>query len=431
MAPERYDVIVIGAGAAGLAAAHALVGTGHSVLVLEARDRIGGRIWTRGDLDTPLPVELGAEFIHGRSDVTFELLNRTGSPAVDAPAIHWMRRGGKLRHDENLFEQVAKLMKPANRLREDISVEAWLRQARGAPAHTRTLARMMAEGFDAADPARASVLAIAAEWAGGAASMAQFRPRGGFGPMMRALADTLGSSPRNRLRLQCVVESVSWQPGHVQVEARTLEELAAYEARCAIVTLPLGVLKAGSVRFVPGLDMKREALSLLEPAPVVKAVLRFEEPFWETRDDGKYYNASFFHEPDAVMPTFWTSLPYRTAQLVAWAGGPNARRLTGRTEDELAEKAVSILATIFGKRKEIRHGLRAVHAHDWQSDPYSRGAYSYVAVGGCGARADLAKPLQKTLFFAGEATDPGDDATTVAGALASGKRAAREALAVL
>jgi monoamine oxidase len=428
--PERYDVIVIGAGAAGLAAADELARKGASTLVLEARDRVGGRVWTLQNPETQLPMELGAEFIHGRPRAMFDLLDRTHTVPVDALPAHWMRRDGKLRQDERLFAQVAKLMKPASKLREDISVLDWLKRAPGRSAQVRTLARMMAEGFDAADPARASVQAIAAEWAGGAASEAQFRPHGGYGPILTTLADSLDST-KCQVHLQSPVTAVSWQQGHVEVETQTSEGVARHESRRLIVTLPLGVLKEGSVRFTPALDAKRKALALLEPAPVVKAVLGFAEAFWETREDGRYWNATFFHEPESLFPTFWTSLPYRTSQLVAWAGGPKAKRLTGRTEDELAEVAVAALGKLFGKPKDIRHALRAVHAHDWQRDPYALGAYSYVGVGGSGARGELAMPLENTLFFAGEATNTGNDPATVAGALASGQRAAREALSAL
>lgn len=429
---SRYDVIVIGAGAAGLVAASALGAAGRAVLVLEARDRIGGRIWTRGDLGTPLPVELGAEFIHGQSQVMFDVLRRTQTIAVDAPTAHWMQRGDRLQQDEGLFDQVRKLMEPASELREDISIEAWLErpETRSATSDARELVRLMVEGFDAADPARASTLAIAAEWAGGAASEGQFRPLGGYGRALRSLADSLDPG-RARLQLQCVVEQVHWKRGHVEVQARAREGPVRHTARCAVVTLPLGVLKHAGVAFDPALDTKRSALAALEPASVVKAVLHFAAPFWESRDDGRYRDASFFHAPDQPFPTFWTTLPYRTGQLVAWAGGPRAERLAGRTETALTEAAIASLAAMFGSGDEIRAALRALHAHDWQRDPYARGAYSYVAVGGRGARAQLAEPLQDTLFFAGEATDAGDDATTVAGALGSGERAAREVLSCI
>lgn len=431
MSSPHSDVIVIGAGAAGLAAASALSSYGRSVLVLEARDRIGGRIWTRADLDASLGIELGAEFIHGRTETLFAVLERTKTIAVDAPAIHWVSRNGRLERNEGAFAEAREVMAPAAHLKEDVSLAEWLARAErdGASKESLELVRRMAEGFDAADPERASTLAIAAEWEGGATSEAQFRPLGGYAPMMRALADSLDRS-RVEIRLQSVVEHVRWQRGLVEVRVRTLEGPLDCAARCAIVTLPLGVLKHAGVQFEPPLGMKRDALAGLEPAHVVKAILQFTHPFWEARDDGRYSNATFFHGSDLPFPTFWTTLPYRTTQLVAWAGGPRAQRLAGRSESQLASDAVTSLGAIFGGVQEIRAALRTLHVHDWQADAFARGAYSYVAVGGCGARASLAAPIEDSLFFAGEATDPGDGATTVAGALASGERAAREVLAL-
>ena len=420
------DVIVIGAGAAGLAAAAALSDAGRNVLVLEARDRIGGRIWTIEDAHSPLGAELGAEFIHGRSAAVLDLLQRANSIAVDAPASHWSKTDRGLETAEDFFEEVRKLMEPAADLEEDMSIAQWLEQpaARAAPEVARRHVRMMVEGFDAADPARASTLAIAAEWRGGTAQEAQFRPYGSYGPIMQRLADRLDPA-RTRISFDCAVEEIRWHHGSVEVRAAG----NTYTAHQAIVTLPLGVLKGGEVRFTPALADKRDALGRLEPAHVVKAVLDFETAFWEQADNGRYRQATFFHSPGAPFPTFWTSLPYRTTRLVAWAGGPKAEALADLDDEALARAAIASLEDIFGGN-EVRARLNALRSHDWRGDPYARCAYSYVAVGGCGARGELARPLQDTLFFAGEATDDGDDATTVAGALASGTRAAREALDV-
>ncbi len=120
--------------------------------------------------------------------------------------------------------------------------------------------------------------------------------------------------------------------------------------------------------------------------------------------------------------------PLRLPMLTAWAGGPRALALAGLTKPALKRAAVESLGEIFGRRaSKILVLLEGFHAYDWASDPLSRGAYSYVTVGG--ARAGrLARPIEKTLFFAGEATDTSGQASTVAGALASGQRAAKELL---
>jgi monoamine oxidase len=159
---------------------------------------------------------------------------------------------------------------------------------------------------------------------------------------------------------------------------------------------------------------KRHALKQLISGPVIKAALRFPTRFWEKRAR----DVAFFHAPGAPFPTFWTPLPARVPLLIAWAGGPKAERLAGRP---LKPSLRESLRTIFAASEEPDELL----VHDWAADPFARGAYSYVAVGGSGAREALARPLEDTVFFAGEATSL-DDSGTVAGALASGLRAARE-----
>ena len=203
----------------------------------------------------------------------------------------------------------------------------------------------------------------------------------------------------------------------------------------AILTLPLGVLQqpphaAGAVRFLPALDLKRAALRGLASGAVIKLLLRFATSFWEELHEGRYRDASFFHATHARgMRTFWTPAPARAPLLVAWAGGPRALRLAaGASPADLVRTALASLQALFGKGLDLAGRLESYYYHDWQRDPFARGAYSYVTVGGDDARQALAAPVDNTLFFAGEATDTGNEAGTVTGALASGIRAARELL---
>jgi monoamine oxidase len=147
--------------------------------------------------------------------------------------------------------------------------------------------------------------------------------------------------------------------------------------------------------------------------------MRFDHAFWESRAPG----VAFFHDPGAPFPTFWTPLPMRAPLLTAWAGGPKAARLTGGSEKFLLARALQSVRSVFPDAPDPA----AFFAQDWQQDPFARGGYSYVRVGGEGAREALAAPIADTLYFAGEATDR-VEAGTVAGALRSGARAAREIL---
>jgi monoamine oxidase len=396
---------------------------------------VGGRAWTRHEPDLSAPIELGAEFIHGRAPETFELLREVGKAALDASGAHWTFRDGELvQNTEDLFGQIQSALERSNVLQNpDVSFETWLSSSTqyGLSPEAATMARAFVEGFDAADPARVSAHFVASEWAaGGMLDSPQFRPLGGYSSVCAALAGALDRK-HMRLQLQTVVREIRWQRGFVEVEAIFLDQPFSVTAACVIVTLPLGVLQApaetaGAVRFVPALDAKRKALEGLVSGPVLKLSLRFRHAFWEQLDRCRYQGASFFHSAATAFPTFWTSLPLRAPLLTAWIAGPKAARLSTSDTPDIVRHALESLSTIFGGRAQSEFELEATYLHNWQTDPFSRGAYSYIAVGGGDARSSLAAPLEETLFFAGEATDTAGEAATVTGALQSGERAARE-----
>jgi len=412
--PDRFDVLVVGAGAAGLAAADALARAGRSVLVLEARGRVGGRCWTRRMAGLEVPVELGAEFLHGEAKPTYRLLRQAGLAAIDSWRVQ-RRFDGRRLSPSNSFDEARRSVRGAV-LREDISFERFL-ASRRLPEKTQAYARMMVEGFDAADPARVSARSIVEEWSeGGELDATHPRPEGGYGRLMDWLAGRVVARGAD-LRMESVVREIRWKKGAVTVHGRFLDTPFAARARQAIVTLPLGVLQSRAVRFFPSLP-KRDALSMLASGPVVRVAMRFRDAVWRKRAPG----VAFFHSQDTPFPTVWTPLPMRAPLMTAWAGGPKAARLSGASRRTLVAKALASVHAIFPDAK-----LADALAQDWQQDPFARGGYSYVLVGGMGARGVLASPIDGTLYFAGEATDA-QEAGTVAGALRSGQRAAREIL---
>ena len=391
---ETADVLVIGAGAAGLAAADVLARAGRSVLILEARARIGGRCWTRRMPGLDVPVELGAEFIHGEAAATYALLHRARIPAVMANREQRAVRGGRLVRIDSFAEARRAVQGAA--LDADVSFEEFL-AGRRISARTKTFARMMVEGFDAADPKRVSARSIIEEWA---SLGAQPRPKGGYGALLAWLTRTI-LREGVRLRLESPVYDLRWRRGSVEANG--------VKAKRAIVTLPLSLIK---------LREKRAALRKLATGPVIRVALAFDEEFWRRRSE-----AAFFHSPGAAFPTFWTPLPMRAPLLTCWAGGSKAARLTGKSRAALIQEALGSVKTVFGRVAP----LVGAYVQDWHAERWSRGGYSYVLVGGEGAREELARPIADTLYFAGEATDA-EEAGTVAGALRSGIRAAREAM---
>jgi monoamine oxidase len=424
-----WDVVIIGAGVSGLSAACELRKSGLSILVLEARDHIGGRAWTRHEPGLSAPIELGAEFIHGRVPETFELLHEVGKAALDTSGAHWTLRGGTLvQNTEDLFGDIQNALARSKILEQpDISFQSWLdRSAQyGLSKEAASMAKTFVEGFDAADPERVSAHFVAREWGeGGMLDSPQFRPLGGYSSVLSALAGSL-ERDNIRLQLQTVVKEVRWQRGSVEIDVTRFDQTSTLQATSVIVTLPLGVLKAGDVRFTPALDSKQPALAGLMFGPVLKLSLRFRKAFWEELDGGKYAGAAFFHSADTAFPTFWTSLPLRAPLMTAWIAGPKAAQLSTREMPHIVGKALESLSTVFQIKAQSDLELEGAYLHNWQTDPFARGAYSYIGVGGSSARSILAAPLENTLFFAGEATDE-DEAATVTGALQSGARVAQE-----
>ncbi|HEY2474749.1 MAG TPA: NAD(P)/FAD-dependent oxidoreductase [Candidatus Cybelea sp.] len=430
------DAVVIGAGAAGLSAARSLADRSLRVVLLEARDRIGGRVWSRPVTRQAVPAELGAEFIHGSAPRTMTLLREAGAAAIDIGGVAWVRgRNGKLVHEPDEFLDSAAILERSRSLPKDESVEHFLRRFAKEPALLDTLAsaRMFVEGFEAADPAIASVQAIADELLSGADSTSA-RPLGGYAPVFDLLHRACVDGGVE-LRLSSIVRRLIWRRGEVEVDTLNAGgDVETIRARVAVVTLPIGVLKHrgddDEVVFEPELPaQKRVALDSLEMGHVVKIALWFRTPFWERITDGRYRDAAFFRIDGGSIGVYWTQVPVRSEMIVAWTGGPRAVALNRLSADERTQRALDELRHLLGAAtgEEFESAL----THDWSDDRFSRGAYSYVAVGGGNARAVLGEPVDATLFFAGEATSTDGQGGTVNGALESGDRAAAEAARVL
>jgi monoamine oxidase len=434
MADLNADAIVIGAGAAGLAAARSLAGRSLRVVLLEARSRVGGRVLSHTLAQSGRSAELGAEFIHGSAPETRALLREAGIASVDTGGESWTYdEGGDLQRDERDFAMAARIFDEARKLRVDETVDLFLQRydqddsMRGAAE----MARVFVEGFDAADPAIASMRSIADEVYSGV-DFASARPLGGYGPMFDRLRNDCVAAGV-RMSFSTVVRRISWRRGSVRVEAQQgMGESHAVRARAAIVTLPVGVLRHTgddeAVVFDPDLPSRKlEALQHIEMGHVVKVALWFRTAFWERIHGGRYRDASFFRSMGQPFPTYWTQFPVRNGLVVAWVGGPKAFALRETPRADLIDRALDGFGSLFGERELARRELEAGFMHDWGRDPFARGAYSYVAIGGDGARAALAAPVDGTLFFAGEATSNDGQGGTVNGALATGERAAREA----
>lgn len=420
-------VVVVGAGAAGLAAADVLLRHGVAVTVLEARDRTGGRVDTRVDPVLRVPIEAGAEFVHGRPAGTVALARRAHAALREVPPRHLRRRGGRRRDAAGAFERAQALLGRGER--DDEPFEAVLRRAR-PPAEEAALAREFVRGFYLADPRTASALALARMTRGldEVEGDLVLRVEGGYArvlaPLERALRD--GGA---ELRLSSPVDELRWRRGAVTVRARaaTGRPLAPVAARAAVITVPVPLLGEGGLRFVPGLPGKRRAAGALAMGPIVKVVLRFRRAPWAGRARGP----AFLHVDRAPVPVLWTLAPLDAPVLVGWAGGPDGARLARRGEAGIVDAALRSAALGLGRpRGALEDALDGALVVDWARDRWAGGGYAVFPVGSGRWAAELARAVEGTLFFAGEAT-AGAHAGTVDGALASGERAAREVLAAL
>jgi len=396
------DVIVIGAGVSGLAAARELRRRGHDAVVLEARDRIGGRIHTLRPRGWPVPIELGAEFVHGKPPALRAL--------AKAREVEGELYGDRLVPQgklwESTLEKVSRLLAGRERsVRDALESPRW--RAQTTPAE-RQLAAAYLEGFNAARLDRASLKAIAQQIA--AAEKIQgdriARIPGGYDIVPRRLARGL------RIELDSKVREIRWTRGSVRV----LAYRRTWEARTAIVTVALGALQGRSLRFAPALPRwKQEAIDALAMGPVLKVALLFKRAFWPP-DLG-------FLLAQAEVPTFWRPLPSRAPVLIGWAASRKHDALRGK------DPVAAGLRSLEQATGERQRPLRSLFV-DWERDELSGGAYSWVPVGAMPAQRALARRVGP-LLFAGEATHFDGACGTVHGAIETGLRAASEAAKLL
>ena len=235
------QTIIIGAGAAGLAAAAELLAHGHAVILLEARGRTGGRVHTVRDATWEFPLEFGAEFIHGRPAESWNLVHQQSLHAYDVTNTHWMARDGQPRKDSQAWEASAKIMKRlADDRGPDQSFTDFLKDhCQQDPVEARVLAKAFVEGLDAADAAEVSAKSLAASEADGNTFDADtpFRLVDGYDTLLASLVASVETS----LHLSTIVRSVEWSPDAVTV--RTTDDRMFSGARL-IVTVPIGVLRA-------------------------------------------------------------------------------------------------------------------------------------------------------------------------------------------
>lgn len=439
MTSRSTDVVIIGAGIAGLAAARTLAERGLSVVVLEARDRVGGRVFTERTPEGAL-VEHGAEFIHGRAPELWSLIEESGAQAVERTGAMLQERapGAGLTTEEETNDSegpFGDLDELTNLQGEDVSFADWLAE-RDVAQWQRDALTGYVEGFNAADAGRISAQALGTQQKAEDAiegDRAWHLPAG-YSQLAEYLATRVRAAG-GEIQLDCEVDAIRWWPSQVVVSHRHGDVRAP---RC-LITLPLGVLQAANASAPHSVRIEPEPVSLFEArrlvmGQVIRFTMVFRERWWEraaVADPQALQSMHFVLTRGRIPPVWWTRHPEREAfpTLTGWSGGPHSEALRTKSETELRDIACRNLAEIFSvPEAEIRALLLSLHTFNWSDDPFARGAYSYVPTGALDASANMAMPEADTLFFAGEHTDLTGNWGTVHAALGSGLRAARQIL---
>jgi monoamine oxidase len=440
MEQPDYDTLIIGAGVAGLAAGRALVAAAQSVAILEARDRPGGRISTArvsvAGADAPIAVELGAEFVHGLPQETWSLLQEAGLATYELSGTHVRAIGGRLAPVDDsdgggeVLQEMVRWAEGRRRAR-DVTFNEFL-LAEGIEGRAARRAVQYVEGFNAADSNLISVEALARQQRAedSIAAGRLFRVRSGYASLPAFLAAQFEQAG-GKVLLNRIVRRIVWRQGSVSVHAVAADgQEWRVHARRAIVTVPLGVLQANSIEFMPAPGEALYHAHRMVMGPVVRVTLVFNGRFWRT--GGELDQLSFLFSDDEMPATWWTAAPETAATLTGWVGGArNVAALQARTDsrggDALLKECLEALARIFAVRSsELRGMLLGWYTHDWQSDEFARGAYSYMPKNAFDASNGMAEPIEDTLYFAGEHTDLSGHWGTVHGALRSGLRAAEQ-----
>lgn len=417
---QQQSVIIIGGGIAGLIAAKKLCAQ-QKVILLEARERFGGRIHTLVPDNFPgLPVEGGAEFIHGKLPATFDLLHKYKIPfhKVEGEMVNLTKEKSSA-HEGPAWN---KMLRQMSTLKKDITLSDFLNSHFSSEKNIsfNNSIKKFASGFDLADPDIASAIKLYQEW--DAESDDQFRIDGGYKKLIDALHDDCIQSGCE-IHLSTVVKEIRWSKNSVSVLTTTGK---LFDASKALITVPAGVLKdetkKGFIHFIPAIPEKINAYKEIGFGSVIKILLVFNAAFWQSQ----YKHAGFFFTPYSI-PVWWTQEPQKNNLLTGWLGGAEAKKWDQESDEKIIEAAIETLALSFElPDDQIKKMLVYSKIINWNTEDFSNGGYSFSTLNTTIAKKQLAEPILDTIYFAGEALNDGVMQGTVEAALQSGIETAKK-----
>src|SRR5690242_11454697 len=370
---KRKHILVVGAGAAGLMTARELVRAGKRVTILEARDRCGGRIYPLPVEEFGYPAEGGPEFVHGAAPVTRALMREANLSLLPRGGTRWNARTGKLLPDGPSPPHMGRFYQALSEVKADVPIAEFLETHFGDRRYEelrRSITRTV-EGYDAADPRRASTLALRDEW------MARDEgPHGRIAKGYSALIEHLLSECCRRgtaLHLDAGVTAIDEARGGIVARCHNG---AMFEADAAVLTIPVPLLS--KIAFPSAARERAKAAADIGYGNVVKFLFHFATKWWADHGGRNLADLSFLVS-DAPVPTWWTQYPDEHPVLTGWLAGPKADRVSSLGEAELVDMGLAALGEIFDLSPgHIRRNLVAARAINWGNDRFARGAYSYA-----------------------------------------------------
>lgn len=406
---DHFDVAIIGAGAAGIAALRTLVARGVSTVALEARDRVGGRAHTVVVHD--LPFDLGAGWLHSADVNPLAVMLEAAGFAIDRKPPFWEKQAGDQDfppEDQRAFQQAFAAFEARMEAAARTGVDRAAAELFEPGGRWNVLIDAVSSYYNGAEYDRVSVL----DYAAYDDTEVNWRAPGGYGAAIATFA------PQDHIVTGCEVRRVDHRGAALRLDTSRGTLLA----RAVIVAVPTSILAEGRLAFDPGLPDRQTAAEGLPLGLADKVILSLDEP------GDLPVEGHLFGRTDRTETGSYHLRPFGRPYIEAFVGGRCAAALEAEGRGATTAFAIEELVGLMGSA--FRRRLTPLAETAWNAEPFSRGSYSHALPGCTAARAALARPLDNRIFFAGEATSM-NAYSTVHGAWQTGERAAAEALAAL
>ncbi len=410
----KAEITIVGAGAAGLMAGRELAKSRKKVIILEAKSRIGGRIWPLPKEEFNFQAQAGAEFVHGHAPITKSLAEKAGLTLTQTEGDMWDMLNGKLTINQKPIYHQEEFIKKLKEQNEDIPVAKFIKKFFYENRYDRLREAIyrMVEQYDAADPDKISTFALRDEWLG-QKEWLQYRIKEGYGALLDFL-ESENTRYGTKIYLNKIVQKIELN-SHVKTYCA---DGSIYESEKVIVTAALPTIK--DIFFQPAIPDKLKAARKIGFGGAIKLIFKFKNRWW-TNALGKDFSEMDFMRTGKIFGIWWTQYPDLNPILTGWLGGPKSELFIDKSSAKIIEVALSSLADIFKvEKKYIKNQIIHARVFNWLADPFFKGAYSYTTPETEKAQEELLKPINNKIFFAGEALFKGNDTATVEGALASG-----------